>query len=261
MGCQTFPRMFRWQLSGLAFDPLPQSILTPLQGATGAFFHSLSPANLTAHLPIRPLRRQQFPVQGLTLFICYLLQIKNLRPAPRWHTACPTPGMPALVRPNPDAAPTEAAAGPHFRLLLTEDRDHPNEHWTRQLSHLLEPMGVESHIASSGREALAVVKEIAIHAAVIDLATPAEDGAHGDAAGGLWLLEVLHRLPQHPPVVVVNSRSWSQAQIQRALQDAMRLGAFSVVNRPVRMDALLQTFRRVVEMHYRGQWPAAQPAA
>ena len=114
--------------------------------------------------------------------------------------------MPAVFCPISDS-PGAPLAGPRFRVLLTEDRDHPNEHWTRQLGRMLEPMGVESLIASSGHEALAMVKEGTIHAAVIDMATPAQLGVHDDD-GGLWLLEVLHRLPNHPPVVVVNSRSW-----------------------------------------------------
>jgi CheY-like chemotaxis protein len=149
-----------------------------------------------------------------------------------------------------------------FNVLLTEDREHAIEHWTHQLPRLLRPQGIQSFVVRTGREALEVVGSTRIHAAVIDLSTPAGASETGErpsggsgAQGGLWLLEVFRRLPRRPPVVVVNSMTFTPRDAQRMLNEALRLGAFSVINRPVELEALLAVIRRLVDREYRGQWP------
>lgn len=151
-----------------------------------------------------------------------------------------------------------------FNVLLTEDRQHAEEHWVRQLSRLLEPQGVQAFVARSGKEAMEITMSVRIHAAVVDVATPPEsDPGTGTAAsaavrspGGLFILEMFRRLPDKPPVVVVNNRLITQRQAQRLLADALRLGAFSVVNRPNDLDELLAVFRRLIDRRYQGHWPS-----
>ena len=181
----------------------------------------------------------------------------------------PNPPQPDADRNEPplDAWPSRANdgfghhvsdGGGRFNVLLTEDREHPIEHWTRQVSRLLEPQGVKAFIARSGREALDISSELPIHAAVVDLATPRQQQqTTGNNPDGLWLLEVLNRQPQRPPVVVVNGRTYSSRQAQRMLNEALRLGAFSVLNTPVQIEALLSVIQRLLEREYHGRWPTS----
>ncbi|MEM1356226.1 MAG: hypothetical protein AAGH88_15230, partial [Planctomycetota bacterium] len=69
---------------------------------------------------------------------------------------------------------------PRFRVLLTEDRARPDEHWTRQVPAILRPLGVEAHIASTGKQALDILSHSPVHAAVIDLNTPAPNATGND---------------------------------------------------------------------------------
>lgn len=153
--------------------------------------------------------------------------------------------------------------GARLNVLLTEDRPHAQEHWSRQLPRLLQPQGVVAFLARTGEEAIAVVERHEIHAAVLDLGTPRSStrsagsvgGGNGDDAAGLWLLELFRRLPSQPPVVVINSPVINQRQVDRLLSDALRLGAFSVLNKPVRLEQLLEVFQRLIERRYQGAWP------
>lgn len=165
------------------------------------------------------------------------------------------------LSPQPRSAPN-AGNATRFTVLLTEDREHAIEHWTHQLPRLLEPQGVQAHVARTGKEALALAKQLTIHAAVVDLLTPADErtGSSG-APGGLWLLEVLRRHPNRPPVVLVSNPSFSQRLTQRYLNEALRLGAFSVLNRPVQLEALLESIRRVIDRRYKGAWPVRMDPA
>ncbi len=168
----------------------------------------------------------------------------------------PQPGPRNPGNPRPSA---------RFNVLLTQDRPHSAGHWTRQLPRLLEPQGVKAYVARSGREAVGMVNDLEIHAALIDLATPQDDprevppgsesGVLGEAQG-LWVLEVLKRQPTRPPVVVVNSRAIARNQAQRFLNQALSLGAFSVVNRPSDIEDMLAVIRRLIDRQYEGAWPS-----
>lgn len=168
-----------------------------------------------------------------------------------------------------------------LNVLLTLDRQHASEHWTTQLPRLLEPQGVAAYAVASVAEAVSVASELPIHAAIVDLSTPMGENARQDEFGhsvsgglsgggrgpggsggpvkedpsGLWVLELFRRLPHRPPVVVVHSPARSRREGDWILSQSLRLGAFSVLNKPVQVDQLLLVFRRLVDRQYRGIWP------
>ena len=154
----------------------------------------------------------------------------------------------------PEPTSCSGPFGRRFNVLLTEDRDHADEHWTRQMPRLLEPLGIHAHIAATGADALAAAEQTPFHCAVIDLATPTGKPGQPPAAPGLWLLEVLRRLDATPPTIVVNAAA-APGQSQRLLNQALRLGAFAVVNRPVQLNTLLLAVQRIIEKHHNNQWP------
>jgi len=177
------------------------------------------------------------------------------------------------LRHHPDPLTQGSTGRARFNMLLTEDRWHGPDHWSRQLPRLMEPMGVASYKVSCGEEAVELAKQVPIHAAVIDLATPriarptepekdrseegdeeSSDGSASQVPGGLWLLELFRRMPTHPPVVIVRSRTITARDVNRLLQDALRLGAFTVIENPG-LEQLLTVFRRMLDRLYRGQWP------
>ena len=151
-----------------------------------------------------------------------------------------------------------------LHVLLTEDRPPAPEEWIAQLPRLLGPQGVVSYVARTGREAIDLAERERIDAAVIDmgtpfgsdpsLATPRPDAAAEPA--GRWLLELFRRLPDRPPVVLVHSPAFSRSSIDRLLQDALQMGVFSVLNKPLQLEQLLTVFQRLLDRRYRGAWPA-----
>jgi len=152
-----------------------------------------------------------------------------------------------------------------FNLLLTQDRPHTGEqhHWTHQLPRLLEPHGVEAFLASTGRDAIDLAERQPIHAAVVDLGTPVgdEQQPRQQSAEGLWLLELIRRLPNRPPVVLLRKPATSRTQADRLLREALRLGVFTVMNKPVQLEQLLTVFQRLMDKRYQGAWPGNPQAA
>ncbi|MBS0189542.1 MAG: hypothetical protein U0573_08930 [Phycisphaerales bacterium] len=166
-----------------------------------------------------------------------------------------------MVSGHPDnpASSQPCAAGPRLNLLLSYAGWHPDP-WVDRLPRLLEPMGVISHRAGSGKQAQDVIKSVPIHIAVVDLGLPL-DVAAGPAPeleeGGARLLELLHRMTTPPPTVVVK-RARSARDDHREMAQALRLGAFAVVDRPHDandLNVLLEVLRRCLCRFYQGRWP------
>ena len=127
---------------------------------------------------------------------------------------------------------------------------------TAELPRLLDPMGVRCLEARCGREAADLVAREEIHIALVDLEMPMERaGDHRPA--GHRVLQLLRRVDPAPPVVLVRPPQPSRSESARGLNDALREGVFAVLDRPLGLEPMLETLRRVVHRHYAGRWPAA----
>jgi hypothetical protein len=147
--------------------------------------------------------------------------------------------------------------GGRLNLLLSYAGWHP-ESWVDRLPRLLEPMGVRSLRANSGRQASEVLRGNQVHIAVVDLGLPLDECDKSDLhEGGSRLLDILSRLDQPPPTVVVKS-SRSHRDNCREMAAALRAGAFAVIDRPrdsTDLELLLEVLRRCLRRYYEGRWP------
>lgn len=155
-------------------------------------------------------------------------------------------------------------AGGRLNLLLSYGGCQPDP-WVNRLPPLLEPMGVTSYQASTGKDATRVIQMVPIHIAVVDLGLPLDCGKTEEAnhaeEGGTRLLELLSRLHQPPPTIVVK-RGRTHRDDCREINAALRLGAFAVVDRPrevTDLNLILEVLRRALTRFYKGRWPDAPP--
>jgi len=156
----------------------------------------------------------------------------------------------------------QAGSGPCRLNLLLSYAGWQTDPWVDRLPRLLEPMGIVSHRASTGREAGSVIATVPIHIAVVDLGLPI-DRMNDDVEvgefdeGGTRLLELLSRMQEPPPVVAV-TRPRSQRDGRREVAEALRLGVFAVVDRPRELhdiNLMLEVLRRCLDKRYHGRWP------
>lgn len=149
----------------------------------------------------------------------------------------------------------EACDSSRLNLLLTSG-GWRREPWVESLPALMAPMGVRTWRAGTGREAADLIREIPIHIAVVDLALPLAEANQQPVTdeGGARLLQLLGRLKTPPPTIVVQ-RVGRSRDCAREMSEALNLGVFAVMRRPVEMELLLDTFRRVLRRHYKDRWP------
>ena len=164
-----------------------------------------------------------------------------------------------VVSPVADQPAALPPAPGRLNVLLTEDREHPEEHWTRQVPRMLAPLGVHAEVAGCGQEALDLAARMPFHAVVVDLDTPRQRGRAGalPITDGLWLLKVLGRGTAGqaaPPMIAVNGRLASR-QAERVMAEALKLGVFSIISRPVKLPTVLSTIQRLIERKYQNRWP------
>ncbi|MBC8203294.1 MAG: hypothetical protein H8E91_05640 [Planctomycetes bacterium] len=125
-----------------------------------------------------------------------------------------------------------------------------------QLPSLLEPMGICSLTANSGEEATDVIENNVIHIALVDLSLPLRAGCTKGTPAGERILQLLRRLDSPPPTIVLRPRQASQRAADRSLARSMQEGAFTVVDRPARLETILDALRRVLRRCYRNEWPS-----
>jgi len=129
------------------------------------------------------------------------------------------------------------------------------------LTRFLEPMDIRSITADTGEEAVRCLETNTIHIAVIDWRIPLSDDDTPPGSVGGRFLELLSRLDISPPTIVVRPPQPSTREHGRGLSAALRHGAFSVVDRPLQLETMLEVIRRILRRHYADHWPGARTSA
>lgn len=170
-------------------------------------------------------------------------------------------GSSGAGQPDSGSRAPSARGGGRLNLLLTYGgwREHA---FADQLPLILDRIGIRCYRAESGDEASEVIRREQVHIAVIDLSIPmhptrAQAAGARSVAAGPRVLQLLRRLEQPPPTIVVRPRQVDPSESARNLADALRDGAFTVLDDPVPIESMLQALERVVRRHYRDHWPAA----
>ncbi|MDZ4830210.1 MAG: hypothetical protein SGJ09_08450 [Phycisphaerae bacterium] len=158
--------------------------------------------------------------------------------------------------PKPGQPQGERAPRPRLTLMVTSGGWRDGD-FADQLPALLGPLGIDCHRCRSGVEATEFLYHAPVHIAIVDLSIPMEPDSAHPAPAGPRVLQLLRRLEQPPPTVVVRPPQPCFRDSARGLSDALREGAFAVIDGPVRLESMLEVLRRVVRRHYRDHWPAA----
>ena len=132
----------------------------------------------------------------------------------------------------------EAVHTNRFNLLLANEQ----EGWHQTVRQLLEPQGVHTLSARSGREALNLIETTPIHVAVLDMQMP--------QLGGLQVIKLMRELHKTPPTVLL-----ADHLTNHLLHEALGMHVFSVLSKPVDLNVLLDTLARVLRRFYESRWP------
>jgi DNA-binding NtrC family response regulator len=119
---------------------------------------------------------------------------------------------------------------PKASILIAEDETQARE----SLSALLQDEGYRVLCASDGMEASNLLSQSAVEAALIDIRMPFKDG--------LTLLRELKEQPTPPAVLIMTAYGTSAAAIE-----AMALGAFDYLTKPLNFEELLIQLERAIE--------------
>lgn len=121
-------------------------------------------------------------------------------------------------------------------VLIAEDEPTARE----ALRQLLEDEGYRVFTTSRGDEALELLADVRVEAAVLDVKMPGRDG--------LSILRELQRHDNAPAVLIMTAYGTSSIAIE-----AMTLGAFDYLIKPINFEELLILLRRAIESRRRSQ--------
>ena len=130
-----------------------------------------------------------------------------------------------------------------FTVLLANEQ----EGWHQTVRGLLEPQGVQTVAARSGREALELIESTPVHVAVLDTQMP--------QLGGLQVIRIMRELRKAPPAILLANHLTNHL-----LHEALGMHVFSVWSKPVDLNMLLDALARVMRRYYESRWPKPPPS-
>jgi CheY-like chemotaxis protein len=120
-----------------------------------------------------------------------------------------------------------------FSILITDDDSSSRE----ALREIVEPEGYRTLLASSGEEAVDIVREENVHLALLDV--------HMPRLTGLETVQLVHQINVVLPCILVTGHA-----TEDVMRQAFTVGAYSVIPKPVSKSVLLYTVVRALIKAY-----------
>jgi CheY-like chemotaxis protein len=120
-----------------------------------------------------------------------------------------------------------------FSVLIADDDVQCRE----TLREIVEPEGYRALLASSGEEALDIVREEPVHLALFDL--------HMHRLTGLETVQLAHEINDLLPCILVTADATAEV-----MREAFNVRAYSVIPKPVSRNVLLYTMVRALMKVY-----------
>jgi CheY-like chemotaxis protein len=119
------------------------------------------------------------------------------------------------------------------------------EEWQQTVRQLLQPQGVQTLWARSGREALQMIESKPVHVAVLDAQMP--------QLGGMQVIRLMREMQKAPPAILLANHLTNHL-----LREALGMHVFSVLSKPVELNVLLDALARVLRRYYESRWPGEE---
>jgi CheY-like chemotaxis protein len=120
-----------------------------------------------------------------------------------------------------------------YNILITDDDPGCRE----ALRDIFEPEGYPTYLASSGEEAVDIVRDRAVHVALLDM--------HMPKLTGLETLELVRQINNLLPCILVTGDS-----NEDLMRQAFRAQVYSVIPKPVSKNVVLYTVVRALVRAY-----------
>jgi len=120
-----------------------------------------------------------------------------------------------------------------YSILITDD----DRDYREALRELVEPEGYKTVLASSGEEALDILREEPIHLALFDMHMPRMTGVEA--------VEIVHQINAILPCILVTADP-----NEDVMRQAFRVRVYSVLPKPVSKNMLLYTMVRALMKVY-----------
>jgi CheY-like chemotaxis protein len=120
-----------------------------------------------------------------------------------------------------------------YSILITDD----DRDYREALRELVEPEGYKTVLASSGEEALDILREEPIHLALFDMHMPRMTGVEA--------VEIVHQINALLPCILVTADP-----NEDVMRQAFRVRVYSVLPKPVSKNMLLYTMVRALMKVY-----------
>ena len=144
----------------------------------------------------------------------------------------------------------KTTTGEPFSVLITDD----DREWRETLREIVEPEGFRTLLASSGEEAVDIVRDAPVHLALLDMNLP--------RMSGLETLQLVHQINALLPCILVTANATDEL-----MRRAFSVRAYSVIPKPVSKNVLLYTMIRalmkvygpLLEQLHKDETPPSEP--